>query len=101
MKTIVIPDTRFQQVFQNALERERNKLYPDTTKQNTGTLVTESLVIFKVILRDVILLPFIQSVLWTEFLIVCKPRIYRGFKSIANFNIKNITNMLTGRTNNY
>lgn len=73
---VSIPDLRFEQTFKNALKREalKNKQYK--AKNGTDTDSESPLsasIICKVVLRDVLLLPFLQGALWTGVLIAMRP----------------------------
>lgn len=63
---IPIPDTRFANVFNNALNKE-------VKKQNLSS--PNFKVVAKVLIRDIILMPFVQSIVWTGFLISFKPMV--------------------------
>ncbi|CCF59331.1 hypothetical protein KAFR_0G02990 [Kazachstania africana CBS 2517] len=73
---LAIPDTRFGYVFRKAVQKELRKQVKETDSDNKH--INKNLIICKVIARDVILMPFIQSILWTGFLISFKPCL-RGF----------------------
>lgn len=81
-----VPDTRFQQTFQRALAREADRQRTLEWKKMgvVDPLVINQLqkgqparvstyVVCKVIARDVILMPFVQGILWTSLLIMLKP----------------------------
>ncbi|AQZ14720.1 ADL119W (Scer_YGOB_ADL119W) [Zygosaccharomyces parabailii] len=81
-----VPDTRFQQTFQRALTREAERQRTLEWKKMgvVDPLVINQLqkekparvsryVICKVIARDVVLMPFVQGILWTSLLILSKP----------------------------
>lgn len=79
---IKIPDTRFEQTFRRAIDREvakQNALSGKSTDDKKSG--PSAYVICKVVVRDVLLMPFIQSVLWTGFLLGLKPwlRMVVGF----------------------
>ncbi|CUS23560.1 LAQU0S10e03202g1_1 [Lachancea quebecensis] len=73
---IVVPDLRFEQTFQKALRREANKNQKASSQghitADTDSVISAS-VICKVVLRDVLLMPFLQGILWTSALIALKP----------------------------
>ncbi|SCV01168.1 LANO_0F10484g1_1 [Lachancea nothofagi CBS 11611] len=72
VQKLAIPDLRFQQTFQNALKREAKKNKKLGTESEGNDRISAS-VICKVVLRDVLLLPFLQGILWTGILIAMKP----------------------------
>ncbi|SCW01161.1 LAFE_0D06436g1_1 [Lachancea fermentati] len=72
---IAIPDIRFEQTFKNALRREatkNHKLHATQQGSQEKPVVTAAIVC-KVVFRDVLLVPFVQGILWTGFLIALKP----------------------------
>ncbi|SCV04404.1 LAME_0H18162g1_1 [Lachancea meyersii CBS 8951] len=72
VQKLAIPDLRFQQTFQNALKREAKKNKKIGTEGNDDENISTA-VICKVILRDVLFMPFVQGILWTSILIAMKP----------------------------
>lgn len=81
-----VPDTRFEQTFRRALTREAEKQRTVHWKkmgvvdpvvinqlQKMHPPVISNLTIFKVIVRDVLLMPFVQGMLWTSILIIMRP----------------------------
>lgn len=81
-----IPDVRFSNVFYKALTKE-------TKKQNLENPNLK--VIVKVLVRDVILMPFIQSILWTGFIISIRPSVKHLITASKSFN-SSIYNLITG-----
>ncbi|SCU97742.1 LADA_0H07998g1_1 [Lachancea dasiensis] len=73
VQKLAIPDLRFQQTFQNAVKKEarRTNERPETQSDKQGHLTAS--VICKVVLRDVIIMPLVQGMLWTGILIAMKP----------------------------
>lgn len=74
-----IPDLRVEQTFKRAVAKEtkeyiiKNKAtFPRSTITEL-TRVEKAVICSKVILRDILVMPFLQSVAWTGFLIVLKP----------------------------
>lgn len=67
-KPLYIPDTRFAYTFRNSLQKEAVKR-KETQPSKTS--------ICKVIFRDVILMPFLQNMLWVCLLLAFKPA-FRG-----------------------
>ncbi|CAB4254044.1 similar to hypothetical protein KAFR_0G02990 [Kazachstania africana CBS 2517] [Maudiozyma barnettii] len=86
LPTFPIPDVRFSNVFYTALAKEtkRQKLNDPNFK-----------IITKVLLRDVILMPFIQSIVWTGFIISFKPTLKQLVQSTKSFNTF-IYSLITG-----
>ncbi|KAG0666956.1 hypothetical protein C6P45_000165 [Maudiozyma exigua] len=81
-----IPDVRFSNVFYKALTKE-------TEKQK---LVNPNLkVVVKVLVRDVILMPFIQSILWTGFIISVRPSV-KHLISVGKSFKSSVYNMIIG-----
>ncbi|SCU85066.1 LAFA_0D13696g1_1 [Lachancea sp. 'fantastica'] len=73
VQKLPIPDLRFQQTFQNSLKREAEKNKKVGTQEANGEGVINAAVVCKVVLRDVLILPFVQGILWTTVLIALKP----------------------------
>lgn len=74
-----IPDLRVEQTFKRAVAKETKKYiiknkatFPRSTITEL-TRVEKAVICSKVILRDILVMPFLQSVAWTGFLIVLKP----------------------------
>lgn len=81
-----VPDTRFEYTFRRALNREAERqrtlqwkkvgvvdpLVINQLQKNQPAKVS-SYVVCKVVVRDVILMPFVQGVLWTGLLITMRP----------------------------
>ncbi|SMN19962.1 similar to Kazachstania naganishii KNAG_0L01230 hypothetical protein [Maudiozyma saulgeensis] len=81
-----IPDLRFSNVIYNALAKE-------TKRQN---LTDPNLkIIAKVLLRDVILMPFIQSIVWTGFIISLRPTLKNLVQLGKSFN-SSVYNLIIG-----
>lgn len=75
IQTIVVPDTRFEQTFKNALKKEAKRMKAarlGITTLDDNAPVTP-MVVAKVVVRDVFFMPLVQGVLWTSFLIAIKP----------------------------
>ncbi|CAR23245.1 uncharacterized protein KLTH0E04576g [Lachancea thermotolerans CBS 6340] len=73
---VAVPDLRFEQTFQRALRREASKNQKATSQGHSTTDADATIsasVICKVVLRDVLLMPFLQGILWTSALIALKP----------------------------
>lgn len=91
--TFPIPDTRFANVFYNSLAKETKK-----QKLNNPNFK----VVSKVLLRDVIIMPFVQSMVWASFLISFRPTLRKmvDFTKSFNTSVYNLifgTNLLHGR----
>ncbi|CCE62603.1 hypothetical protein TPHA_0C04520 [Tetrapisispora phaffii CBS 4417] len=84
-ETLKVPDVRLEQSFNNALQKEAEKQRVAKLKKeglddskilqiqkNEPATVTKYIV-WKVILRDMILMPFIQGALFTGLLMAVKP----------------------------
>ena len=84
--TFPIPDTRFANVFYNSLAKE-------TKKQNLQNPNIK--VVTKVLLRDMIVMPFIQSFVWASFLISFKPTLRALVNFTKSFN-SSIYDMIFG-----
>ena len=78
--TIPIPDTRFSYVFHAALQKETNR---------RRLKEPDALVYAKVIFRDVMIVPFLQSILWTWVLMSYRP-VLRGLAA----KVKRVTSTL-------
>ncbi|QLL32274.1 hypothetical protein HG536_0C04430 [Torulaspora globosa] len=81
-----VPDTRFEQTFRRALAREAERERASQWKkmgivdpvvisqlQKVQPPKISKLVVCKVVVRDVILMPLVQGLLWTSILIFMKP----------------------------
>ncbi|KAL3235120.1 hypothetical protein RNJ44_02908 [Nakaseomyces bracarensis] len=89
MSLPTIPDTRFEYTFRRALDKERAKVRAQNLVNQSQSqkasgqeedVGLSAYVVCKVVVRDVLLMPFLQSVLWTGFLLGLKPwlRAVRG-----------------------
>lgn len=80
-----VPDTRFEQTFRRALTREAEKQRA-TQWHKMGVdpaMISElqkvqppqisKIVVCKVVVRDIVLMPLVQGLLWTGILIAVKP----------------------------
>lgn len=92
-----VPDTRFEQTFMRALMKEAEKQRASEWKkmgivdppvinqlQKVQPPSISKLVVCKVVVRDVIVMPLLQGLIWTGLLIAMKPwlkyMVYQGRK---------------------
>lgn len=81
-----VPDTRFEQTFRRSLAREAERQRASQWRkmgivdplvisqlQSVQPPTISKLVVCKVVVRDVILMPLVQGLLWTGLLIVMRP----------------------------
>ena len=70
-----IPDMRFNHIFSNSLQREMKR-------QNKEKVTTY--ILCKVILKDIIIIPFIQNFLWTTALMGFRGPLKNLFRNIRS-----------------
>ncbi|QLQ80533.1 hypothetical protein HG537_0D05340 [Torulaspora globosa] len=92
-----VPDTRFEQTFRKALVREAERERASQWRkmgivdpvvisqlQKVQPVEISKVVVCKVVIRDVIVMPLVQGLLWTSILIFMRPwlrqMVYQGRK---------------------
>lgn len=68
-----IPDMRFNHIFSMSLQKEMKK-------QNKERVTTY--ILGKVIFKDIIIIPFLQNILWTSTLIILRDPLKNFFRNV-------------------
>lgn len=97
MLPFTIPDIRFEQNFRNHLKQEARKSQSViSSNYNEEPKITIKIVI-KVILKNVLFMPFLQSILWTGFRISLKLWLKVSVRQGRNFG-KFLYSLVSGKT---
>lgn len=70
-----VPDMRFNHIFANSVQREMKR---------QGKEKMTYYILGKVIIKDIIIMPFLQNLLWTGALITLKEPLRKMFAHIRN-----------------
>lgn len=94
-----LPDLRFEQTFRLSLKKESMKQNKLALSAEDGSLVDPPItpyVVAKVVIKDVLVGSFVQGVVFTSFLIICKPWLRMCASAGRNLAVR-LFGTITGR----